>query len=140
MTFVLDHRLKDSSFEIAQWPLCYVGLRNDSTYPWLYLVPRRDGISEIFDLTPQDQAQLAREIARAGEILKKLFAPAKINTAALGNMVAQLHVHIFARFENDPAWPKPVWAVHTDEIPYNDNELEQRLALLKKACTTTEDA
>ncbi len=55
-------------------------------------------------------------------------------------MVAQLHVHIFARFENDPAWPKPVWAVHTDEIPYNDNELEQRLALLKKACTTTEDA
>ncbi len=76
MTFVLDHRLKDSSFEIAQWPLCYVSLRNDSTYPWLYLVPRRDGISEIFDLTPQDQAQLAREIARAGEILKKLFAPA----------------------------------------------------------------
>lgn len=139
MAFELDHRLKDSSFAIAAWPLCYVGLRNDSTYPWLYLVPRREGIREIFDLTPEDQAQLAHEIARAGQIVQKLFSPAKVNTAALGNMVPQLHVHILGRFENDPAWPKPVWAVHTDEIPYNDNELEQRLALLKNACTTKED-
>lgn len=136
MAYALDHRLKDSSFHIADWPLCYVGLRNDSTYPWLYLVPRREGIREIFDLSAEDQAQLAYEIARAGEILQKLFTPAKINTAALGNMVPQLHVHVFARFESDPAWPKPVWAVQSDEIPYNDNELEQRLALLKDACTT----
>lgn len=136
MAFELDHRLRDSSFHITDWPLCYVGLRNDSTYPWLYLVPKREGIREIFDLNPQDQAQLAHEMARVGAILQQLFTPAKINTAALGNMVAQLHVHIFARFENDPAWPRPVWAVQGDEIPYNDKDLAERLALLKNACTT----
>lgn len=138
MAFILDHRLKDSSFAITEWPLCHVRLRNDSTYPWLYLIPRRENIREMFDLVPEDQVQLAYEIARAGMILQKLFSPAKINTAALGNMVPQLHVHIFARFENDPAWPKPVWAVQSDEIPYNDDELEQRLRLLKNACTKEE--
>ncbi len=139
MAFTLDHRLQDSSFHIADWPLCYVGLRNDSTYPWLYLVPRRGGIREIFDLSEADQAQLMRETARAGRILQRLFSAEKINTAALGNMVAQLHVHVFARFTDDPAWPKPVWAVQTDEIPYTDSMLAERLALLKDACTRTEE-
>lgn len=139
MAFVLDHRLKDSSFPVADWPLCHVALRHDSTYPWLYLVPRREGIREIFDLSPDDQAQLAHEVARAGRLLQKLFMPEKINVAALGNMVAQLHVHVFARYQDDPAWPKPVWAVQSDEIPYNDRDLKQRLTLLKNACTE-EDA
>jgi diadenosine tetraphosphate (Ap4A) HIT family hydrolase len=131
--FTLDHRLAGSARFVADLPLCWVALKNDKTYPWLYLVPRRDGIREIFDLPPEEQEQLIGEIARAGRVLQKLFHPAKINTAALGNMVAQLHVHVFARFTDDPAWPSPVWAVQGDEIPYTEEEYGQLIARLQTA-------
>lgn len=121
MTFSLDKRLEDSSFFIEDWDLCRVCLKNDTTWPWLYLVPRRDGVREFYDLSAADQAQLMREIARAGRALNTLYKPDKINTAALGNMVSQLHVHVFARFTADKAWPKPVWAIQWDEIPYTDS-------------------
>lgn len=132
MSFVLDHRLQESSIFIADWPLCRICLKNDKTYPWLYLVPRRENIREIYDLTAEDQAILVQEIARAGQALSRHTKAAKINTAALGNMVPQLHVHIFARFENDPAWPKPVWVVPTPEIPYTEAESATMIAALKK--------
>ena len=130
MAFILDHRLKDSSFAITEWPLCYVGLRNDSTYPWLYLIPRRENIREMFDLVPEDQVQLVYEIARAGMILQKLFSPAKINTAALGNMVPQLHVHVIARQPDDPAWPAPVWG-RVAARPYPPEMLVERVRRLR---------
>jgi len=120
--FDLDQRLEDSSFFISDWPLCYVALRNDKTWPWLYLVPRRNGIREIFDLTAEDQQQLMREISAAAAALHAAYMPEKINIAALGNQVPQLHIHIFARFTADPAWPRPVWAVQTPEIPYTEPE------------------
>lgn len=130
-SFTQDSRLTDSSHWIEDWPLCRVSLRNDKVWPWLYLVPRREGIREIFDLAEDDQTQLIREIARASKALQAIYAPDKINTAALGNMVPQLHVHVFARFKNDPAWPKPVWAVQQDEIPYTDQEATAEIQKIK---------
>lgn len=132
MTFVLDHRLADSSFFIADWSLCRVSLKNDKTWPWLYLVPRREKIREIYDLAPPDQQQLIREVALAARALNTLYKPDKINTAALGNMVPQLHVHVFARFKSDPAWPKPVWAVQQDEISYTETEKNTEIHKLKE--------
>ncbi|HEX2753051.1 MAG TPA: HIT family protein [Alphaproteobacteria bacterium] len=127
MSFVMDHRLADSSFPLAEWDLCHIRLKNDKSWHWLYLVPAREGIREIYDLTAADQVLLVSEIARAAKAINDLFAPDKINTAALGNMVPQLHVHIFGRYNNDPAWPRPVWAVDVPEIPYSDAEAEAKV-------------
>ena len=132
MDFALDPQLEQSSFFIEDWPLCRIVLRNDSTWPWLYLVPRRNNVREIYELNDADQAQLVREISRAGKALNALYAPAKINTAALGNQVPQLHVHVFARFRDDPAWPRPVWAVQANEIPYTEAARKDALTALKR--------
>lgn len=132
MTFTLDHRLADSSHFIEDWDLCRVSLKNDATYRWLYLVPRLGGIREIFDLSTGQQEQLVHEIAQAGRALQKLYNADKINTAALGNMVPQLHVHVFARFKTDPAWPSPVWAVQTAEIPYTNDDKNIEIQRLKQ--------
>lgn len=132
MGFTLDHRLADSAFFIEDWALCRVMLKNDASLPWLYLIPRRAGVREIFDLSSADQAQLAHDIALAGRAIDHLFTPDKINTAALGNMVPQLHIHVFGRFTHDPAWPKPVWAVQQDEIPYTETGKNDTLAALKE--------
>jgi len=132
MTFILDHRLAESSFFIEDWNLCRVLLKNDKTWPWLYLVPRRENIREIYDLAAADQIQLIHEISMASRALTFLYKPDKINTAALGNMVPQLHVHIFARFRDDPAWPRPVWAVQRDEISYTEVEKNAESNKLKE--------
>lgn len=136
MSFILDHRLESSSVFIEDWKLCRVCLKNDKTWPWLYLVPRRDGIREFYELTAEDQQQLMQEISLAQRVLQSLYKADKINTAALGNMVPQLHIHVFARFKEDVAWPKPVWAVQTDEIPYNLAEQATEIATLKAAFAT----
>jgi diadenosine tetraphosphate (Ap4A) HIT family hydrolase len=130
-SFVLDSRLADSSFFIEDWELCRVALKNDKTWPWLYLVPRRANIREIYELTAADQTLLIQEISWASKALQTVYQPEKINVAALGNMVPQLHVHVFARFKNDPAWPKPVWAVQLDEISYTDAERNTHIEKLK---------
>lgn len=131
MAFILDHRLEESSFFIEDWDLCRVSLKNDKTWPWLYLVPRRENIREMYEMTEADQAQLIREISRAAQALDTLYHPEKINTAALGNMVPQLHIHVFARFKDDPAWPRPVWAVQRDEISYTDSEKNGEIQKIK---------
>ena len=138
--FILDHRLEQSSFFIGDWDLCHVGLKNDSTWPWLYVVPRRVNIREISDLTAADQGQLMREISLASRALQAVYEPEKINVAALGNMVPQLHVHVFARFKDDPAWPKPVWAVQLDEISYTDAEAQAHIEKLKNCFDRIRDA
>lgn len=132
MTFLLDGRLEESSFFIEDWDLCRVALKNDKTLPWLYLVPRRAHVREIYDLPSADQGLLMREISLASRTLHVLYRPEKINTAALGNMVPQLHVHIFARFKGDLAWPRPVWAVQWNEIPYTVPEKEEAARKLKE--------
>lgn len=117
--FTLHPRLRADTAPVADWPLCRVLLMNDSSYPWLILVPRRDGIAEITDLVPADQLILMREIAAASSGLRALVSPDRINVAALGNMVPQLHVHVIARFTADPAWPRPVWGA-VPPVPYGD--------------------
>jgi len=107
--FVLDRRLEADSEPMLWLGLCELRLMNDSRWPWLLLIPQRSGIEEIHDLTPLDQAMLTFETNMVAQGLKKATGCLKINTAALGNIVRQLHVHVVARNEADPAWPGPVW-------------------------------
>ncbi|CEJ15821.1 HIT domain protein [bacterium YEK0313] len=108
-SFELDPRLAADTERVADLALCRVGLMNDATYPWLILVPRRASVTEIVDLTPYDATLLMDEIRVASRVLRDLTRCDKLNVAALGNMVPQLHVHVIARFRGDPAWPGPVW-------------------------------
>ncbi len=107
--FTLDSRLENDTLPIGQLQLCHVRLMDDARYPWLIIVPNRAHITEIIDLSDSEQMQLMREISAASNTLKTLFSPDKLNIAALGNHIAQLHVHIIARFVSDEAWPHPVW-------------------------------
>lgn len=107
--FELDERLSRDTLFVADLGLCQLRLMNDSRWPWFVLVPLRDGISEVFELTPLDQAMLTFEINMVAEALKKATGCAKINVAAIGNIVRQLHVHVIARSEGDANWPGPVW-------------------------------
>jgi diadenosine tetraphosphate (Ap4A) HIT family hydrolase len=109
MSFALDSRLAADTLFLDDLALCRVLLMNDSRFPWLILVPRRAGLSELHDLTAPERALLIEEAARVGERLKTLTGAKKINIGALGNIVAQLHVHVVARREVDAAWPDPVW-------------------------------
>jgi diadenosine tetraphosphate (Ap4A) HIT family hydrolase len=135
--WVLDPQLERDTVEIGDMPLCRALLINDANYPWLLLVPRRHHIVEIVDLDYIEQAQLMSEVAQAARSLKAITGCDKINVAALGNVVPQLHVHVVARSRSDPAWPKPVWGA-VPARSYDDAELQklltplrQRLALLK---------
>jgi diadenosine tetraphosphate (Ap4A) HIT family hydrolase len=105
----LHPQLANDTFVIGDLRLCRVLLMNDANYPWLVLVPRRLGVVEIIDLDEPSRAQLMEEVASAGEVLKAVTRCEKLNVAAIGNVVAQLHVHIVGRFRSDAAWPKPVW-------------------------------
>lgn len=125
--FELDERLGNDSALITNIGLCQLRLMNDSRWPWLILVPQRPGISELFELTPLDQAMLTFETNLVAEALKKARQPVKINVAAIGNIVRQLHVHVIARYENDANWPGPVWGFG-ERQPY---EHAERAALVK---------
>ncbi len=105
----LDQQLRDDTVAIGDLPLCRVLLNNDGNYPWLILVPRREDLVELADLNESGRTTLMREIAQVSAALKAHTRCHKLNVAALGNVVAQLHVHIIARFRTDPAWPNPVW-------------------------------
>jgi diadenosine tetraphosphate (Ap4A) HIT family hydrolase len=109
MTFELHPRIKADTFFVGDLPLCRVLLMRDARFPWLSLVPRHPGLTEIHDLPASERAMLMEEASGAGEKLKNLTGAKKINIGALGNIVPQLHVHVVARFEGDAAWPGPVW-------------------------------
>lgn len=128
MTFVLHPNLETKTF-ITDLPLCRALLENNKHYPWIFLVPRRPNISRIMDLVPGDQLQLIKEIDLAQKAMWQLFTPTQLNVAALGNKTPQLHVHIIARFENDPAWPGTVWD-HPSSIPYSEEELSKTISML----------
>lgn len=104
---------------------------NDARFPWLILVPRRDGLEEWSELGREDQAMLSAEIARAGRGLARMFSPTKVNVGALGNIVRQMHVHVIARFESDAAWPGPVWGQGV-RVPYEEKPRERLTADLLK--------
>ena len=109
--FSLDPRLAADSLAVTEQALCTVRLMNDRRFPWLLLVPKRAGRVEVLDLEPADQERLWLEIRQAAAALTSLCSPDKLNIAALGNQVAQLHVHLIARSRKDAAWPAPVWGV-----------------------------
>ncbi|WP_174061761.1 HIT domain-containing protein [Agrobacterium larrymoorei] len=120
-TFRLDDRLARDSALITTLGLCQLRIQNDSRWPWLVLVPQRNDVSELFDLTPLDQAVLTFETNLVAAALKDITGATKINVGALGNIVPQLHVHIIARSEGDPFWPGPIWGQGT-AIPYAEDE------------------
>ena len=117
--FELDPRLAADTILVGETSLSQVLLMNDARYLWLILVPRRSDVTEPFELSEADQVQLWRESMRLGEAMKAHFAAYKLNIAALGNQVAQLHVHHIARFHTDDAWPGPVWGVGS-AVPYSE--------------------
>lgn len=127
MNFALHPRLEADTFFIADWPLCRVLLMNDARYPWLILVPRREGMVELMDLAIEDRTILMGESARAGEIVRCRHGVTKVNIGALGNLVPQLHVHILGRHTGDPAWPGPVWG-HSQAVPYETTARDALIA------------
>jgi diadenosine tetraphosphate (Ap4A) HIT family hydrolase len=130
--FELHKQLAADTIEVDRWDCCRVLLMNDAAYPWLILVPQRPGVCELHKLSAEDLALTTAEIVRASEAMERLFQPVKMNVAALGNMVPQLHIHVIARFEDDPAWPQPVWGVGP-AVPYGAGELAARVEALRGA-------
>jgi diadenosine tetraphosphate (Ap4A) HIT family hydrolase len=129
MTFELHPRLARKIF-IADLPLCRVLLEDEKHYPWLFLVPRRANVSRIMDLTPADQLLLIQELDSIQKILWSEFKPTQLNVAAIGNKVPQLHIHLIARYDNDPAWPGTVWD-HPVRAPYDESVRISRVNQLK---------
>jgi diadenosine tetraphosphate (Ap4A) HIT family hydrolase len=127
--WALDPLLERDTIPIGDLPLCRALLINDANYPWLLLVPRRDAAVEITDLGYIEQQQLMSEVSHAATTLKALTGCDKINVAALGNVVSQLHVHIIARSRGDAAWPKPVWNVAPPK-DYHPRERDNLIASL----------
>jgi len=132
ITFVLDPRLYEDCIEITNLKLSKMLLMNDCRYNWLILVPRREKISEIHHLNTIEQQLLFDEITRTAEFLEKEFCPTKINIGAIGNIVSQLHIHIVARNEGDPAWPNPVWG-HSLSVAYDKDIAKELVGKIKKA-------
>lgn len=120
--FVLDSRLQQDTLPMGDLPLCRVLLSNDANYPWFILVPRRADIREVFQLEAADQQQLWRETTELAQLLQATFKADKMNVAALGNVVSQLHMHVIVRRRDDVAWPAPVWGKHPAR-PYSDEEV-----------------
>jgi len=120
--FTLHEMLKRDTINLKELPLCSLLLMNDCNYPWFVLVPRVNDIQDVYQLDWQQQQQFLNESSLLCEILMQVFDGQKMNVAALGNICSQLHVHHIVRFENDIAWPKPVWGEHKAK-PYSDIDL-----------------
>ncbi|GAB2520783.1 HIT domain-containing protein [Lysobacter humi (ex Lee et al. 2017)] len=128
----LHPRLRDDTHHVVSLALADVLLMDDANYPWLILVPRVAGAVEWVGLDPADAHRLLDEITLASAVLRELVTPDKLNVAALGNVVAQLHVHVVARFEGDAAWPRPVWGA-VPARAYDARGLGERLDRLRAA-------
>jgi diadenosine tetraphosphate (Ap4A) HIT family hydrolase len=115
MAFRIDERLAADTLALWDWPLCAVLLMNDRRFPWLILVPRREGLRDLHDLDAIDRDACAVEMEQASRLLQRVSGAEKMNVAALGNLVPQLHIHVIARFARDAAWPRPVWGVGAAE-------------------------
>lgn len=132
--FEVDERLINDTVPLGDFALCRVLLMNDSRYPWLILVPRCSAVSEVFDLTAEQQQQLWLETSTVGQVLKDVYQADKINIATLGNVVSQLHIHVVVRMRDDAAWPAPVWG-QGEAQPYSAEAVEQIKTQLHAALT-----
>ena len=131
IAFALHPQLAQDTLAVGDLALSRLLLSRDANYPWLLLVPRRDGATEIVDLDASERAQLMTEIADVSAALRDITQCDKLNVAALGNMVPQLHVHIIARRKSDVAWPRPVWGV-APAIAYGDNEMNALIGAVRR--------
>lgn len=128
--FKLDERLKNDGQVIADLTLCSVIFVDNANFPWIILVPKQNNLKEVIDLNQNDQMILMKEISYISKLVKELFQPDKLNIAALGNIVEQLHVHIIARFKNDIAWPNPVFG--KEKTSYSNDEYMAIINKLKE--------
>lgn len=128
--FTLDQRLENDCFVIKDLKLSKLLLMNDQNYYWFILVPKKENMVELIDLSFEDQTILLQEVNQLSKILKKEFSCDKINVATLGNVVKQLHIHVIGRFENDISFPKPIWG----SAPAKPYEEEKANNLIKKIC------
>ncbi len=136
----LHPQLEKDCIVLGEFTLCSLLLLNDANYPWFILLPNREGVTEIHHLSASDQQQLLNESVTFSQCLEQVFQPDKLNIAALGNVVPQLHIHHIARFKTDACWPAPVWGSVT-AIPYSEEQIKdikkQLVNLLETS--TTED-
>ena len=134
--YALHPQLADETVPVCDLDLCRVLLSKDATYPWLVLSPRREGLRDLHDLNEEDGIAALDEIRRCSRALVDLFGPDKmpdkINVAALGNQVPQLHIHVIARFTTDSAWPGPVWG-KVPPAPYDDAARDALIGRLRAA-------
>jgi diadenosine tetraphosphate (Ap4A) HIT family hydrolase len=133
--FKADPAFDAGSVIVMDWPLCQVRLQDDSRYPWLILIPRRAGLHELEDLTAAERAALMEEVLKAGDAVRVLGEAAgrpvqKLNVGALGNVTAQLHVHVVGRRHDDAAWPDPVWG-RGAAMPYGASGLQAAVSRLR---------
>jgi diadenosine tetraphosphate (Ap4A) HIT family hydrolase len=130
--FVLDDRLSADTEPVAQLALSDLRLMNDARFPWLILVPRRPAAIELIDLDATDQRWLLDEIGLSCRALQATTSCDKLNVGALGNIVRQLHIHVVARFADDPAWPGPVWGAGA-AVAYDDEARDRLIGLIRAA-------
>jgi len=128
--FSLHPRLAADCIDLGTMELSRLLLLDDSRYPWCILVPERDGVREVYELSDADQITLTRESARLSRFLAETFAADKMNMGALGNLVPQLHIHHIARYHDDAAWPGPVWGVG-EAVPYGEQALADRIEQIR---------
>ena len=133
--FTVDPAFEAGSFVACDWALSQVRLQDDTRFPWLVLIPRRAGLCELEDLTAAERGAMLNEIVRAGDIVRVLGRSAgrpveKLNVAALGNVTAQLHVHVVGRRRDDGLWPDPVWGRGTAR-PYGAGDLQAALSRIR---------
>jgi diadenosine tetraphosphate (Ap4A) HIT family hydrolase len=107
--FTLNPQLENDCWKVTDLSLCRLLLAKNAAWPWLILVPMRENLVELLDLTPPDQAELWREVNKVSIVMREIMGPDKLNIAAIGNVVRQLHIHVIGRYQGDPAWPGPVW-------------------------------
>ncbi|MCW8914680.1 MAG: HIT family protein [Magnetovibrio sp.] len=131
-TFILDPTLAKDTVEITKLDICLVLLIRDRTYPWLILVPAVHGLRDLDDLNPEQLQTVMAEVDHISKVMKAQFQPYKMNVAALGNVVEQLHIHVIARFQGDPAWPAPVWGAHPPQ-DYSDADRDHLVDQIRTA-------
>ena len=130
MPFQLNPQLAKDCIDMGRFDLCRLLLMNDSQYPWFILVPEVADVREIYQLSKRQRGQLQEESCYLAEQLAQLFSADKMNIAAIGNLVPQLHIHHVVRYRTDKAWPAPIWGKFS-VIPYSDEQRDERLNRVK---------
>ena len=131
MSFKLDRKFLKTSHHLIDLKLCTIRLNDNSKFPWIILIPKRNKITDISDLNSKDQTLLMKEIVYVSKVMKKLFKTSKLNVEKIGNIVPQLHIHIIARSKNDSSWPLSVWVVKGKS--YSKTALKVIVDKLRKA-------